>query len=58
MEPTQLAFGLYSIFVAVVIGLVYWVEDSLIGVYIGWLLATLAGIWLPQVFVGVAVSLL
>lgn len=54
MDVTQVAFGIFSIFTAIVMAVTYWIDSNLRGIYIGWLLAALAGVTIPELFVGLA----
>lgn len=54
MDVTQISFAIFAVLIAVIQGLVYWFDSSLRGIYIGWLLAALAGVTLSELFVGLA----
>lgn len=57
MQVSQLIFVLNSLIIGVSIAVGYWFERSLIGVYLGWLAGSLTGIFLNELIVGLAGSI-
>lgn len=58
MAPGQLSFIILSLMIGFSIAIIYWFESSLLGVFLGWLLGSLAGITLHELVIGLATTVL